>query len=85
MSRKHAELEREFIEELANRTGSTLSEWMTAIDGTGIADRNAIIDWLRPQGLTFAHASWLERIHHNGGRPIYVGTTAPPVQPPLPV
>ncbi len=75
MSRKHAELEREFIEDLEPRTGRSLAAWMTLIDATGLTDRNAIIDWLRPRGLTFAHASWLERIHHNGGRPIY-GETA---------
>jgi hypothetical protein len=71
MSRKHAELEREFIEDLEPRTGRSLAVWMSLIDDTTLTDRNAIIDWLRPQGLTFAHASWLERIHHNGGRPIY--------------
>lgn len=88
MSRKHAELEREFIEDLEPRTGRPLAAWMSLIDATGLTDRNAIIDWLRPQGLTFAHASWLERIHHNGGRPIY-GDTAerpPPYTPqPTPV
>lgn len=84
MSRKHAELEREFIEDLEPRTGRPLAAWMSLIDATGLTDRNAIIDWLRPQGLTFAHASWLERIHHNSGRPIY-GDTAerpPPYTPP---
>jgi hypothetical protein len=80
MSRKHTELEREFIEDLEPRTGRSLAAWMSAIDATGLSDRNAIIDWLRPQGLTFAHASWLERIHHNDGRPIYLGM--PGRQPP---
>lgn len=82
MSRKHAELEREFIEDLVPRTGRSLAQWMAAIDAAGLADKNAIIDWLRPQGLTFAHASWLERIHNNGGRPIYLGIsggTPPPL------
>jgi len=74
MSRKHAELEREFIDDLAPRTGRDLAQWMAAIDAAGLLDKNAIIDWLRPQGLTFAHASWLERIHNNSGRPIYLDT-----------
>ena len=83
MSRKHAELEREFIEDLEPRTGRSLAVWMSLIDGTRLTDRNAVIDWLRPQGLTFAHASWLERIHHNGGRPIYGETSErlPPLAP----
>ena len=46
---------------------------MTAIAGSRSDNRNDIIDWLRQQGFTFAHASWLERIHHNGGRLIYEG------------
>jgi hypothetical protein len=72
MSRNFADLERELIEDLAPRTGRTLSDWMAAIDAAGITEKNAIIDWLRPQGFSFANASWLERIHNNGGRPIYL-------------
>ena len=71
MSRDYGEVEREFLAGLGRRTGRSLDEWMAAIDEAGLADKNAIIDWLRPQGFTFAHASWLERIHHNGGRPVY--------------
>lgn len=85
MSRDFGELEREFISELKARTGRSLDEWMSAIDTIGLRDKNAIIDWLRPQGFTFANASWLERIHHNGGKPIYsvhaLGGTAPPAGP----
>lgn len=87
MSRKHAELEREFIDELPSRTGRSLDAWMAAIKAAGLTEKNAIIDWLRPQGLTFAHASWLERIHNNGGRPIYLGAALadpPRALPPVP-
>ena len=45
---------------------------MVAIDAANLDDKNAVIDWLRPQGFTFANASWLERIQNNGGRPIYL-------------
>jgi hypothetical protein len=44
---------------------------MAVITAQGFADRNQTIDWLRSQGFPFARASWLERIHHNGGKPIY--------------
>lgn len=84
MSRKHAELEREFIDELPLRTGRSLDEWMAAIAAAGLSEKNAIIDWLRPQGLTFAHASWLERIHNNGGRPIYLGAAGQDLPKPAP-
>jgi hypothetical protein len=71
MSKDYAEFEREFIAELKERTGKDLAEWMAAIAAARLCGKNAVIDWLRPQGFTFANASWLERIHHNGGRPIY--------------
>src|SRR5262249_41523828 len=40
------------------------------------ADKNEIIDWLRAEGLPFARASWLERIHRNGGKPIHADVPA---------
>jgi hypothetical protein len=46
---------------------------MAAIAAQGFSDKNEIIDWLRNQGLPFARASWLERIHRNGGKPIHAG------------
>lgn len=63
--------ERAFIESLKPDTGRDLAEWMAAIDAAGLGHRNDIIDWLRQQGFLFAKASWIERIHHNGGKPIY--------------
>jgi hypothetical protein len=66
------EEEREFLEGLKARTGRDLAEWMAAIAAQGFSDKNQIIDWLRTEGLPFARASWLERIHRNGGRPIHV-------------
>ena len=63
--------EKEFIAGLEEDTGRDLAGWMEAIDEAGLGHRNDIIDWLRQQGFLFSKASWLERIHHNGGRPIY--------------
>jgi len=73
MARDEAEEERAFLAELEARTGRTLEAWMKAIAAQGFADKNETIDWLRAQGFPFARASWLERIHSNGGRPIYGG------------
>ncbi|MGE5267652.1 MAG: DUF5655 domain-containing protein [Deltaproteobacteria bacterium] len=73
----YAEKEREFLESLAEDTGRDLAGWMAAISETKLEDRNAIIDWLRQQGFLFARASWLERIFHNGGRPIYFDPAQP--------
>jgi hypothetical protein len=85
----YAEKEREFLDGLAEDTGRDLAGWMAAIRETNLTDRNAIIDWLRQQGFLFARASWLERIHHNGGRPIYIdpepaGRTAALTERPFP-
>jgi len=74
MSTDYAEKERDFIAALHEDTGRDLAGWMTAISASGLCERNAIIDWLRHQGFQFAKASWLERIHHNGGRLIYAET-----------
>jgi len=71
MAADEREKEREFLEGLKARTGRDLAEWMGAIAAQNFTDKNEIIDWLRSQGLPFARASWLERIHRNGGRPIH--------------
>jgi hypothetical protein len=63
--------EAQFLAELKARSGRDLAGWMTAIAAQNFGDKNEVIDWLRGQGFAFARASWLERIHSNGGRPIY--------------
>src|SRR5262245_61566890 len=81
MAKDEREEEREFLAGLKTRTGRDLAEWMAAIAVQGFADKNEVIDWLREQGLPFARASWLERIHKNGGKPIYSdGSSSDPDQ-----
>lgn len=77
MATDYAEMEREFLAGLEADTGRDLAVWMALIDAQNLAHRNDIIDWLRTQRFTFAWASWLERIHHNGGQPIYTSAPAP--------
>lgn len=85
MGTDYSEKERTFIAGLAEDSGRALDDWMTAVTEAKLSNRNDIIDWLRYQGFTFANASWLERIHHNGGRLIYAdGEILPPVLPPSP-
>ena len=72
MAIDYAEREREFLAGLEADTGHDLAGWMALIEAQKLAHRNDIIDWLRTKGFHFSWASWLERIHHNGGRPIYV-------------
>lgn len=71
MATDFGEKERAFIDGLKENTGRDLGEWMQAIAAEALPNRNDIIDWLRHKGFMFSKASWLERIHHNGGRPIY--------------
>lgn len=81
MATDYGEKERAFIHSLKENSGRDLDEWMAAIGEQDLSHRNEIIDWLREQGFIFSKASWLERIHHNGGRPIYAdaATTKPDV------
>jgi hypothetical protein len=74
MANDEREEERQFLAGLRARTGRDLGEWMAAIAAQGFHDKNEIIDWLRTEGLPFARASWLERIHRNGGKPIHAGS-----------
>jgi hypothetical protein len=76
MAKDEEEEEREFLAELTARSGRNLEEWMAAITAQAFADKNHTIDWLRAQGFPFARASWLERIHNNGGKPIYLDSGA---------
>ena len=71
MSTDYREKEREFLDNLKGDTGRDVAEWMAAISAQALPHRNDIIDWLRQQGFMFSKASWLERVHHNGGKPIY--------------
>jgi len=76
VSTDYGEMERQFLESLQADTGRDLAAWMEAITAENLDRRNDIIDWLRRQGFMFSKASWLERIHNNGGRPIYSGKDA---------
>lgn len=77
MAKDYGEMEREFIAGLKGDTGRDLAEWMAAIAAQGFSNKNDAIDWLRGQGFVFNWASWLERIHANGGRPIYADKPPP--------
>lgn len=77
MAKDYGEMEREFIAGLKEDTGRDLAEWMGAIAAQGFSNKNDAIDWLRGHGFVFNWASWLERIHANGGRPIYADRPVP--------
>jgi hypothetical protein len=78
MANDEREEEAAFLADLEARTGRGLAEWMAAITAQAFKDKNEIIDWLRSQGIPFARASWLERIHNNAGKPIYADHSTKP-------
>lgn len=78
MSTDFSQKERTFVAELEQTSGRDLDGWMIAITQAELSHRNEIIDWLRQHGFAFARASWIERIHHNGGKLIYGPTDAAP-------
>ena len=77
MSTDYREKEREFLDSLKDGTGRDVREWMAAIAAQNLPHRNDIIDWLRQQGFMFSKASWLERVHNNGGKAIYSDAVVP--------
>jgi hypothetical protein len=84
MATDYGEKERAFIDGLQENSGRDLQQWMEAISAQNLPHRNDVIDWLRRQGFTFSKASWLERIHHNGGKPIYGDSSGRSPRPPRP-
>ena len=79
MAKDYGEIEQEFLAGLKGQTGKDLAEWMAVLTGRAFANKNDTIDWLRLQGFAFNWASWLERIHANGGQPLYADKPAAPV------
>lgn len=79
MAKDYGEIEQEFLAGLKGQTGKDLAEWMAVLTGKAFANKNDTIDWLRLQGFAFNWASWLERIHANGGQPLYADKPVAPV------
>ncbi|MCB0374890.1 MAG: DUF4287 domain-containing protein [Sinomicrobium sp.] len=72
MAKTSQEIEKEFMNGLEPGTGKTLSEWLTAIEGSRIGKRNDIVRWLKEKHH-FGHmnASLLAGIYFNDGKPVY--------------
>ena len=68
--------EREFLDALKADTGRDLDEWMQAIAARASASATTSSTGCAGRASCSRKASWLERIHHNGGKPIYGGAVA---------
>ena len=69
------EIEREFIDNLKNSTGQSLSEWTKVLGQSGINKRNDLVKWLKEKnGFGHMNASLLAGIYLNNGKPVYGST-----------
>ena len=69
------EIEKEFIDNLKNSTGQSLSEWMKVLGQSGINKRNDLVKWLKEKnGFGHMNASLLAGIYLNNGKPVYGST-----------
>ena len=65
------EIEKEFIDNLKNSTGKTLTDWMQQISASGINKRNDIVRWLKEKnGFGHMNASLLTGMYLNNGKPV---------------
>ena len=76
MSQKTSgEFEKEFMDELAKKSGKDLKSWMKIIDAFATKKRNEVIARLKSDhGFGHMDASLLAGIHANGGKPVYQDT-----------
>ena len=69
------EIEKEFIDNLKDSTGRSLTEWMKHIGTSRVRKRNDMVRWLKEKnGFGHMNASLLAGIYLNNGKPVYGST-----------
>jgi predicted transport protein len=72
MIKTSLEFEREFIDTAHEKTGSSISEWLTVLKSAGLSKQQEIITWLKNEHhLNHMQASLLAGIYLNNGKPVY--------------
>jgi hypothetical protein len=72
MARDSQRLEQEFIATAPDKTGKTVPEWMSIIQGSGLDKPNAILNWLKTEHkLNHMQANFLSGIYLNDGKPVF--------------
>ena len=77
MIKTSAELEQEFIQTAAEKTGKSLDQWLPVIKSSGLSKQMEILNWLKADHqLNHLQASLLAGLYLNDGQPVYQNETA---------
>lgn len=77
MIKTSAELEQEFIQTAAEKTGKSLEQWLPVVKASGLSKQMDILNWLKTDHqLNHLQASLLAGLYLNNGQPVYQNETA---------
>lgn len=72
MAKTSAELEKEFIETAAEKTGKSIPQWLSTAKASGIEKQGALLEWLKKgHGLNHMQAQFIAGMYFNEGAPVY--------------
>ena len=72
MAKTSYQIEQEFLKDLGDTTGKSLTDWLSIIKASGHKTRNDVLSWLKANH-DFGHmnASLLAGVYVNNGQPVY--------------
>ena len=77
MIKTSAELEQEFMQTAAEKTGKSLDQWLPVIKSSGLSKQMEILNWLKADHqLNHLQASLLAGLYLNDGQPVYQNENA---------
>lgn len=77
MIKTSAELEKEFMETIQEKTGKSLEQWFGIIKPSGLSKQMEILNWLKADHqLNHLQASLLTGLYLNNGQPVYQNEAA---------
>ena len=77
MIKTSAELEQDFIQTAAEKTGKSLEQWLPLIKSSGLSKQMEILNWLKADHqLNHLQASLLAGLFLNDGQPVYQNEAA---------
>lgn len=77
MSVSAKEYEEQFLQNLQNKTGFTLQEWIALVYNQKFVKQKEIVSWLKTEkNFNHAHAVILADIFLNGGKPVYADSVS---------
>ncbi|MBA4850658.1 DUF5655 domain-containing protein [Emticicia sp. BO119] len=77
MIKTSAELEKEFMDTIQERTGKSMEQWFEIIKPSGFTKQMEILNWLKEDyQLNHLQASLLAGLYLNNGQPVYQNESA---------